>query len=122
MISKNVDRNKIEAAVKMMLEAIGEDPQREGLVNTPARVAKMYEEIFWGIDVEPRDFLSVSFTEYHDELVLVKDIPYIPCANTTCCLFTELPMLPIYQGRQSGRHQQMARVGRSILGAPCRNA
>ncbi|NLB52618.1 MAG: GTP cyclohydrolase I FolE [Syntrophomonadaceae bacterium] len=69
------DKPKIQQAVKMILEAIGEDPDREGLINTPKRVANMYEEIFSGLDENPRDLLQVSFNEYHDELVLVKDIP-----------------------------------------------
>lgn len=82
MENKNVDKAKIEAAFKLILEAIGEDPEREGLVQTPNRVARMYEEIFSGMYDEPRDFLNVSFTEYHDELVLVKDIPlYSMCEH-----------------------------------------
>jgi len=82
LMSRNIDKSKIEAAFKMILEAIGENPEREGLQNTPARVARMYEEIFWGMDEDPRDFLNVSFTEYHDELVLVKDIPiYSMCEH-----------------------------------------
>ncbi|MGI6413769.1 MAG: GTP cyclohydrolase I FolE [Syntrophomonadaceae bacterium] len=74
-MSNTIDKAKIETAVKMILEAIGEDSAREGLVNTPKRVADMYEEIFSGLNLNPREFLNVSFTEYHDELVLVKDIP-----------------------------------------------
>ena len=82
MEKKMVDKAKIELAFKLMLEAIGEDPQREGLVDTPKRVARMYEEIFSGMHEDPRDFLNVSFTEYHDELVLVKDIPvYSMCEH-----------------------------------------
>src|SRR5665647_2998417 len=82
MENKNVDKAKIEAAFKLILEAIGEDPEREGLVQTPNRVARMYEEIFSGMYDEPRDYLNVSFTEYHDELVLVKDIPlYSMCEH-----------------------------------------
>ena len=78
----NIDKGKIESAVKMMLEALGEDPDREGLRQTPQRVARMYEEIFSGINIDPKDILDVSFTEYHDELVLVKDIPlYSMCEH-----------------------------------------
>ena len=77
-----IDKIKIEQAVRMILEAIGEDPQREGLLNTPKRVASMYTEIFSGMDEDPRQQLQVSFTEYHDELVLVKDIPiYSMCEH-----------------------------------------
>jgi GTP cyclohydrolase IA len=77
-----VDKVKIEAAFKMILEALGENPEREGLAQTPKRVARMYEEIFAGMNSDPKDFLDVSFTEYHDELVLVKDIPiYSMCEH-----------------------------------------
>jgi GTP cyclohydrolase IA len=71
-----IDQQKIEQAVRMMLEAIGEDPDREGLVDTPARVARMYQEIFAGLAQDPRDQFSVIFGEEHEELVLVKDIPF----------------------------------------------
>ncbi|AEF94208.1 GTP cyclohydrolase 1 [Desulfotomaculum nigrificans CO-1-SRB] len=69
------DLHKIEQAVKMILEAIGEDPQREGLLETPARVAKMYQEIFMGLEEDPSEHLSKTFSEEHEEMVLVKDIP-----------------------------------------------
>lgn len=66
----------------MILEAIGEDPEREGLLNTPQRVAKMYEEIFKGVGIDPSRHLQVLFTEQHDEMVLVKDIPlYSMCEH-----------------------------------------
>jgi GTP cyclohydrolase I len=79
---QNIDKPKIEEAVKMILEAIGENPEREGLIDTPRRVARMYEEIFYGMDVDPCEILKVSFNEYHDELVLVKDIPlYSMCEH-----------------------------------------
>lgn len=82
MIKHNIDKPKIEQAVKMILEAIGEDPNREGLLNTPQRVANMYAEIFAGLDSDPKEFLEVTFSEYHDELVLVKDIPlYSMCEH-----------------------------------------
>ncbi len=82
IMENKVDKAIIEGAVRMILEAIGEDPQREGLVKTPERVAKMYEEIFSGLKTNPAEHLQVSFTEYHDELVLVKDIPiYSMCEH-----------------------------------------
>lgn len=71
-----VDHAKIEQAVRMILEAIGEDPNREGLVDTPKRVARMYEEIFAGLHMDPRDHFSAIFSEEHDEIVIVKDIPF----------------------------------------------
>lgn len=77
-----VDTEKIETAVKMILEAIGEDPGREGLRETPARVGRMYEEIFSGLGEEPQNHLLKMFSEEHDEMVLVKDIPlYSVCEH-----------------------------------------
>jgi GTP cyclohydrolase I len=72
-----LDKKRIEAAVKEILLAIGEDPTREGLKETPERIARMYEEIFSGLNKDPREHVQVMFTEEdHDELVLVKDIPF----------------------------------------------
>ena len=73
---KDVDYGKIENAVTMILEAIGEDPQREGLIDTPKRVAKMYAEVFEGLNKDPREYFETVFHENHDEVVLVKDIPF----------------------------------------------
>ncbi|WP_144461118.1 GTP cyclohydrolase I FolE [Siminovitchia fortis] len=70
------DRKQIEEAVRMILEAIGEDPNREGLLDTPKRVAKMYEEVFAGINTDPQTYFDTIFGEDHEELVLVKDIPF----------------------------------------------
>jgi GTP cyclohydrolase I len=71
-----VDQPRIEAAVRELLAAIGEDPDRDGLRNTPARVARMYGEIFAGLGVDPGAVLSTTFEADHDEMVLVKDIPF----------------------------------------------
>ncbi len=71
----NIDRRKIEKAVRMILEAIGEDPQREGLIDTPRRVARMCEEIFDGIGKNPTQDLHVFHTQNHDEMIIVRDIP-----------------------------------------------
>lgn len=70
-----MDNQKIEQAVRMILEAIGEDPDREGLRQTPERVAKMYAEIFKGMERDPAADLEVHFTDKHEEMVLLKDIP-----------------------------------------------
>jgi GTP cyclohydrolase IA len=69
------DRARIERAVREILEAIGEDPERDGLRRTPERVADMYAEITAGLDADPRDVLNVTFEEGHDEMVMVLDIP-----------------------------------------------
>ncbi len=71
-----VDRIQIEQAVRIILEAIGEDPDREGLIDTPKRVASMYEEVFSGIKQDPSEYFDTIFGEEHEELVLVKDIPF----------------------------------------------
>ena len=72
-----MDKKRIEKAFREILIAIGENPDREGLKETPNRVARMYEEIFSGLDKDPREHMQVTFTEEeHDELVLVKDIPF----------------------------------------------
>ncbi|SDH07919.1 GTP cyclohydrolase I [Alteribacillus persepolensis] len=60
----------------MILEGVGEDPDREGLLDTPKRVAKMYEEVFQGIYEDPKEHLQTVFGEDHEELVLVRDIPF----------------------------------------------
>jgi GTP cyclohydrolase I len=72
----SVDYEKIEVAVRMILEAVGEDPDREGVVETPKRVARMYEEIFSGINEDPKEYFDTIFGEEHEELVLVKDIQF----------------------------------------------
>jgi GTP cyclohydrolase I len=70
------DHAKIETAVRMLLEAIGEDPDRPGIVDTPARVARAYDEIFAGLLIDPADVVSVTFEEAHDELVMMRHIPF----------------------------------------------
>jgi GTP cyclohydrolase I len=71
------DLEAIEGAVRTILEAIGEDPTREGLIDTPARVARMYAEVFDGLRQDPREILETVFVhEQHRELVMVKDIPF----------------------------------------------
>jgi GTP cyclohydrolase I len=76
------DQVRAEAAVRELLIAIGENPERQGLVDTPARVARAYREMFAGLYVNPDDVLNTTFDEEHDELVLVKDIPmYSTCEH-----------------------------------------
>jgi GTP cyclohydrolase I len=69
-----VDQQRIERAVREILLALGEDPQRDGLLNTPARVARMYAEQFAGLRQRPEDVLTTVFDSEHDEIVLVRDI------------------------------------------------
>jgi GTP cyclohydrolase I len=83
-----VDLPRIERAVREILAAVGEDPDREGLLETPARVARMYAELFSGLHTDPREHLQKFFTEQYDEMVLVRDITF----NSMC----EHHMLPFY--------------------------
>ncbi|MGL5296462.1 MAG: GTP cyclohydrolase I FolE [Culicoidibacterales bacterium] len=77
MEKKQIDVQAIEVAFRQILEAMGEDPTREGLKDTPKRVAKMYAEIYAGMYEDPRDVLAISFEEeVHEEIVIVKDIPF----------------------------------------------
>ena len=70
-----IDRERIARAVREILEAVGEDPDRDGLVRTPARVAEMYAEVLSGLHEDPAAHLAVTFEANHDEMVMVKDIP-----------------------------------------------
>ena len=70
-----IDRERIARAVREILEAVGDDPDRDGLLRTPARVAEMYAEVLSGLHEDPAAHLSVTFEANHDEMVMVKDIP-----------------------------------------------
>jgi GTP cyclohydrolase I len=76
------DQTRVEAAIRELLLAIGEDPDRHGLEDTPARVARAYREIFAGLYTDPDAVLNTTFDEQHDELVMVKQIPlYSVCEH-----------------------------------------
>jgi len=100
-----VDKARIERAVREILEAIGEDPDREGLQRTPERVAHMYEEIFAGLAHDPVEHLSVTFAADHDEMVMVKDIPlYSVCEHHLAPFLGQahLAYIPNANGRITG--------------------
>ena len=71
-----VDHERIKRAVVEIFEAIGEDPAREGLLDTPRRIAKMYSEIFEGLAIDAADYLKVGFEVAHDEMVILRNIPF----------------------------------------------
>jgi GTP cyclohydrolase I len=71
-----VDQSKIKQAISLIIEALGEDPKREGLQRTPERVAEMYSELFSGLDQDPAAALTVGFEEGHREMVIIKDVPF----------------------------------------------
>lgn len=77
-----MDKKKIEKAVRAILEAIGEDPRRKDLLDTPRRVAELYEEIFSGIGQDPSRELAITLDQRHEEIILLKDIPlYSVCEH-----------------------------------------
>lgn len=83
-----VDRGKIEEAVRLLLEGIGEDADREGLKDTPERVSRMYEEIFGGMETSAKEHLSKTFTAENNEMIVEKDILF----HSTC----EHHIMPFY--------------------------
>ncbi|MCD6328058.1 GTP cyclohydrolase I FolE [bacterium] len=77
-----MDKDKIKRGVRLMLEGIGEDPEREGLRGTPDRIARMCEEIYSGISEDPRHYLGKVYETNHDEMVMIKNIPmYSVCEH-----------------------------------------
>jgi GTP cyclohydrolase IA len=100
-----VDRPRIEAAVREILEAIGEDPDREGLQETPQRVAKAYDEFFGGLAQDPAHVLGTTFDISHEELVLVKDIPFYSTCEHHLVPFhgtAHIGYIPSREGRVTG--------------------
>ena len=83
-----MDHDKLVAACGMILEAIGEDPQREGLRETPERMARMYEEVFAGLENQPMERMKTIFSEDYDEIVVVKDIPFFSMCEHHLLPFT----------------------------------
>ena len=93
-----IDHEKIEQAVRLLLEGMGEDVNREGLIDTPDRIARMYEEIYGGMDEDAGKHLSKTFTVDSHEMVIEKDITFY----STC----EHHLLPFYSGWESCRIKQ----------------
>ena len=112
MTNPSFDRERAEAAVRELLIAVGEDPDREGLVETPARVARAYEEVFAGLREDPKVHLEKSFSENHRELVLVRDIPiYSTCEHHLVPFYGEahIGYIPGPEGKVTGL-SKLARV------------
>src|SRR5690625_689058 len=96
-------REQIEYHVQEILRLIGEQPEREGLLETPARVTRMYEEVFSGYSAEPKDVLGVTFDEQHEELVIVKDIVYYShCEHHMAPFFGKIHIGYIPSGKIAG--------------------
>jgi GTP cyclohydrolase I len=101
----SVDTERIERAVLELLDAIGEDPTRDGLTKTPHRVAKMYRELFAGLGENPGDHLEVTFAADHDEMVMVRDIPFASLCEHHLIPFigkTHVAYIPGDDGRITG--------------------
>jgi len=93
----------IKAHIREILRLIGEDPDREGLRDTPERVARMYEEIFAGYCVDPRDTLGITFDERHEELVIIKDIVYYSqCEHHMATFFGKVHIGYLPSGKIAG--------------------
>jgi GTP cyclohydrolase I len=108
-----VDLPRIEAAVREILAAIGEDPDRDGLLNTPGRVARMYEEVFAGLRESPQHHLEVQFEADHDEMVMVRDI-----ALTSMCEHHLVPFIGkahvAYIPNDDGRVTGLSKLARLV--------
>ena len=100
-----VDHDRVRRLVRELLEAIGEDPERAGLVDTPRRVADMYVELFEGIEANPGEHLRVTFDEGYDEMVMVRDIAFTSLCEHHLVPFVghaHLAYLPVEGGRITG--------------------
>lgn len=130
-----MDRAKIEEGVRLILEGVGEDPDREGLLKTPERVAKMYEEVFAGLTQDPAEHFLTTFDEHHEEMVLVRDIPfysicehhlvpffgmahvaYIPAADGRICGLSKLARLvDVYAKRPQVQERLTSQIADTLI-------
>jgi len=110
-----VDQPRVQRLVRELLEAIGEDPARDGLVDTPRRVADMYVELFEGIEADPGEHLRVTFEAGHDEMVMVTDIPF-----TSLCEHHLVPFVGVahvaYLPNEEGRITGLSKLARLVEG------
>lgn len=114
----DVDLDAIAAAVRTILHAVGEDPNRPGLLDTPQRVARMYAEMFSGLRLDPARHLKVTFPEDYDELVLVRDISFTSMCEHHLLPFSGIAHVAyIPQGRVTGL-SKLARVVEEVARRP----
>ena len=114
-ITTVVDKPRIERAVREILAAIGEDPERDGLLDTPSRVARMYEEICSGLREDPSEHLLKMFEADHDEMVMVRDIPLHSLCEHHLVPFVgkaHVAYIPNMQGRITG----LSKIARLVDG------
>ncbi|MFI3594554.1 GTP cyclohydrolase I FolE [Streptococcus uberis] len=107
-----MDIKKAEDAIYQLLEAIGEDPQREGLLETPKRVAKMYEEMFSSLKSDAKEAFTAVFTEAYDDLVLVKDIPFYSMCEHHLVPFYGVAHIAYYP--QNGKVTGLSKLARAV--------
>jgi GTP cyclohydrolase I len=114
-IDTPMDLARIEKAVREILEAIGEDPDRDGLQETPVRVARMYAEIFSGLHDDPAEHLTVTFSSDYDEMVMVRDIPCQSVCEHHLIPFSgkaHVAYIPGTDGRITG----LSKIARLVVG------
>lgn len=114
------DEAKIQGAVTSIIEAIGEDPKREGLVDTPRRVAEMYSELFMGLAADPKEELKVGYELGHREMIIVRDIPfYSMCEHHLLPFYgsVDIGYIPDLSGRVVGI-SKLARVVEIVARRP----
>ena len=106
-----MDKKKIAKAIRMVLEAIGENPKRADLLGTPQRVAEMYEEVLSGTKKDPRQELEILLSQDHDEIVLLKDIPlYSLCEHHMLPFIGKVHVAYVPQGNRVTGLSKLARV------------
>src|SRR5271169_2107999 len=110
------DQPRAEAAVRELLCAIGEDPDRHGLVETPARVARSYREMFAGLYTDPDSVLDTTFDEQHDELVLIKEIPlYSTCEHHLVAFHGVARLVDLYAKRPQLQERLTAQIADALM-------
>ena len=110
-----VDQPRVQGLIRELLEAIGEDPTREGLLETPRRVADMYVELFEGLEADPGEHLRVTFEASHDEMVMVRDIPFTSLCEHHLVPFTGLAHVAYLPG-PDGRITGLSKMARLVEG------
>ncbi|MFL6204992.1 MAG: GTP cyclohydrolase I FolE [Acidimicrobiales bacterium] len=114
-IDTPMDLARIEKAVREILEAIGEDPDRDGLANTPERVARLYAEVASGLHEDPSEHLTVTFESRHDEMVMVRDIPLYSLCEHHLIPFSGKAHVAYIPG-EDGRITGLSKIARLVEG------
>ena len=110
---RKFDQSRAEDAIRELLYAIGEDPEREGLRETPSRVARAYREMFSGLYTDPDSVLNMMFDEEHDELVIVKEIPMYSTCEHHLVSFHGVAHVGYIPGK-SGRVTGLSKIARMV--------